>query len=49
VYVVPRPNVRKELFPLDEIVGPNPKCYVCAEKPEVRFQIRSDLICSQLY
>jgi len=36
VYVGQRVNTRKELFVLDQIMAPNPKCYVCTDKPEVK-------------
>jgi len=35
LYVNNRPNTRKELFTIDKVAAPNPKCYVCTEKPEV--------------
>lgn len=36
VYIQNRVNVRKELYHFDQVMAPNPKCYVCGDKPEVR-------------
>jgi ubiquitin-like 1-activating enzyme E1 B len=39
IYVSNRVTARKELFAVDKIVAPNPKCYVCAEKPEIALKV----------
>ncbi|CAL8069551.1 unnamed protein product [Orchesella dallaii] len=39
VYIQNRVNVRKELYHFDQVMAPNPKCYVCGEKPEIVLKI----------
>lgn len=40
VYLRLRPNPRNQLFvPERELTAPNPKCYVCAAKPEVMIKV----------
>lgn len=36
IYLNRQPNPRKKLLVPCCLVPPNPKCYVCAAKPEVR-------------
>lgn len=36
IYLNRQPNPRKKLLVPCSLVPPNPKCYVCAAKPEVR-------------
>ncbi|ODM91116.1 SUMO-activating enzyme subunit 2 [Orchesella cincta] len=42
VYIQNRVNVRKELYHFDQVMAPNPKCYVCGEKPEIVLKIDLD-------
>lgn len=45
VYMRLRPNARNQLFVPDRALNPpNPKCYVCASKPEVVLKIATDLV-----
>ena len=45
VYMRLRPNARNQLFVPDRSLNPpNPKCYVCASKPEVVLKIATDLV-----
>ncbi|XP_037085820.1 LOW QUALITY PROTEIN: SUMO-activating enzyme subunit 2-like [Pollicipes pollicipes] len=39
VYLNRQPNARRRLLVPCELVKPNPKCYVCAEKPEVSVRL----------
>jgi len=39
VYIQNRVNVRKEIYTLMPGAGPNPKCYVCGDKPEIGLKI----------
>merc|ERR1711881_684974 len=41
VYLTRKPNPRKKILVPCELLKPNSKCYVCAEKPEV--SVRLDL------
>ncbi|XP_063700607.1 SUMO-activating enzyme subunit 2 [Culicoides brevitarsis] len=45
VYMRLRPNPRNQLFvPERELTAPNPKCYVCAAKPEVMLKVDTEKI-----
>jgi len=39
IYLNRQPNHRKRLLVPSELVKPNPKCYVCMEKPEVNVKL----------
>ena len=40
VYLRRQPNPRKKILVTEALEPPNPKCYVCAEKPEVHFILK---------
>uniref|UniRef100_A0A336K919 SUMO-activating enzyme subunit n=1 Tax=Culicoides sonorensis TaxID=179676 RepID=A0A336K919_CULSO len=45
VYLRLRPNARNQLFvPERDLTAPNPKCYVCAAKPEVTIKVDTDKV-----
>jgi ubiquitin-like 1-activating enzyme E1 B len=39
VYLRQQPNPRKKILVTEQLEPPNPKCYVCAEKPEVNVML----------
>lgn len=39
VYLTKKPNPRKKVLVTEALVPPNPKCYVCAAKPEVHIKL----------
>ena len=39
VYLRTQPNPRKKIMVTEALKPPNPKCYVCAEKPEVNIKL----------
>jgi len=39
VYLTRKPNPRKKILVPCELLKPNPKCYVCSEKPEVSVRL----------
>jgi len=39
VYLRRQPNPRKKILVTEQLVAPNPKCYVCAEKPEISVKL----------
>lgn len=42
VYLNKKPSVRKKLLQPSPLVAPNPKCYVCASKPEAKVMLDCD-------
>ena len=53
VYLRRQPNPRKKILVTEALESPNPKCYVCAEKPEVHVIVilklisRKSIYCTQ--
>jgi len=39
VYLRRQPNPRKKILVTESLVPPNPKCYVCSEKPEISVKL----------
>merc|ERR1719400_1540900 len=39
VYLRRQPNPRKKILVTEALVPPNPKCYVCSEKPEISVKL----------
>jgi len=39
VYLRRQPNPRKKILVTEQLVAPNPKCYVCADKPEISVKL----------
>eukprot|EP00794_Sanderia_malayensis_P018863 gene18863-20763_t len=44
VYLNKQPKVKKRLLATSDLVPPNPKCYVCAPKPEVLVHLNIDRV-----
>merc|ERR1712013_604642 len=42
VYLRRQPNPRKKILVTEALEPPNPKCYVCAEKPEVHIKLNME-------
>jgi len=42
VYLRTHPNPRKRILVTESLVPPNPKCYVCSEKPEVNVMLNME-------
>ena len=42
VYLRRQPNPRKKILVTESLEPPNPKCYVCAEKPEVNVMLNTE-------
>ncbi len=44
IYLTRQPNFRKKLLNPCVLDAPNPKCYVCSEKPEVTVRLNTTAI-----
>ena len=49
VYVRTQPNPRKKIMVIEALKPPNPKCYVCAEKPEVNVKLNMETFTIKMF
>jgi len=49
VYLRTQPNPRKKILVTEALEPPNPKCYVCAEKPEVNVKLNMETFTIKMF
>merc|ERR1711862_370511 len=49
VYLSTQPNPRKKILVTEALEPPNPKCYVCAEKPEVNVKLNFETFTIKMF
>merc|ERR1712212_651879 len=49
VYLRTQPNPRKKILVTEALEPPNPKCYVCAEKPEVNVKLNFETFTIKMF
>merc|ERR1719483_766597 len=49
VYLRRQPNPRKKILVTEALEPPNPKCYVCAEKPEVNVKLNMETFTIKMF
>ena len=49
VYLRTQPNPRKKILVIEALEPPNPKCYVCAEKPEVNVKLNMETFTIKMF